>query len=156
MNWALAAREVLALILCEALLPLTVDMAHLVAVLIVGTVTIANTGVDRVTSSLLTIVHTHLESRFQKHGQQVDEVLRPTHIGNLSLALLVAFPLLCTLVEDFFVANRAHLLGIAVLYIESILTLEEDISGKLFGQLALVLLLEVHESLLGARNDLDT
>lgn len=146
----------LIVILCEALLPLTVGMAHLVTILIVGTTTIAHTRIHRVTSSLLAIVHTHLECRFQKHSQQVNEILGSTHVGKLSLALLTAFPLLSTLVEDLLIANGTHFFWIAVLYIESILTLEKDIPCELLGQLALVLFLEVDESLLGVRNDLDS
>ena len=57
---------------------------------------------------------------------------------------------------NLFIAYRAHLLGIAILYVESILTLEEYISRELLGKLALILFLEVDEGLLSSWDHLDT
>jgi len=71
------------------------------------------------------------------------------------LVLLVLLFLLSSLVYDFLVPNEAHLFGVAVLHVQSKLRLEEHIACEVFGLLALVLLVEVHEGLLGARNDLD-
>lgn len=48
-----------------------------------------------------------------------------------------------------------HLLWIAVLNVESILTLEEDVTSKLFGSLALILLFEVDKGLLSPWNNHD-
>jgi hypothetical protein len=56
---------------------------------------------------------------------------------------------------DLLVADGAHLLGVTILYIESILTLEEYISCKLFGKFALILLLEIDEGLLSTRDHFD-
>ena len=69
--------------------------------------------------------------------------------------MLVLFSLLSLLVKDFFVPDLPHFFWVAVLDIECILLFEKDISGELFGDLALVLLLEVDEGLLSIRNDLD-
>jgi len=71
------------------------------------------------------------------------------------LILLVLFLFLSSLVDNLFVSNETHLLWVAVLNIESKLGLEQHISSKVFGHLALVLLVKVHEGLLGTRNNLD-
>lgn len=68
---------------------------------------------------------------------------------------MVTFFVLGFLVVVLLISDASHLLGVAVLDKEWILRLEEDIFRKLFGILALVLLLEVNESLLGVRNYLD-
>ena len=69
--------------------------------------------------------------------------------------MLVLFSLLCLLVEDLLVPDLSHFLWIAVFDIECILLFEKDISGKLFGNFALVLLLKVDKGLLRSGNDLD-
>ena len=132
--------------------------AHLVILMmiVVGTTSIIHLGVHRMTPSLLMALDTHLESRFEKHGQQIDQILGTTHVGKLRLTLLIALPLLSSFVMNLFIAYRAHLLGIAVLHVESILTLEEYISRELLGKLALILFLEVDEGLLSSRDHLDT
>jgi hypothetical protein len=59
------------------------------------------------------------------------------------------------LIEDFFVPNLPHFFWVAVLDVECKLLLEENISGELFGNFALVLLFEVDESLLSAWDELN-
>ena len=81
--------------------------------------------------------------------------MRTVQALNLCLGLLVLFTLLCLLVEDLLVSDLSHFLWIAILDVEWILLLEKDISSKLFGSLALILLLEVDEGLLFAWHDLD-
>lgn len=68
---------------------------------------------------------------------------------------MIALPLLSSFVEDLLIADGTHLLGIAILNVESILTLEEHISCELLCQLTLVLLLKVDEGLLSTWDDFD-
>ena len=96
-----------------------------------------------------------VESRLEKESQKIDKILRTVQALNLGLSLLVLFALLSLLVEDLLVSDLSHFLWIAILDVEWILLLEKDISCKLFGSLALILLLEVDEGLLGAWHDLD-
>ena len=96
-----------------------------------------------------------VESRLEKKSQKIDKILRTVQALNLGLGLLVLFTLLCLLVEDLLVSDLSHFLWIAILDVEWILLLEKDISSKLFGSLALILLLEVDEGLLSAWHDLD-
>lgn len=81
--------------------------------------------------------------------------MRTVEASNLSLGLLVLLSILSLLVKDLLISDLPHLLRIAVLDVERIVTLEKNIFGKLFGKLALVLLLEVDESLGGSWHDLD-
>ena len=97
-----------------------------------------------------------VESWLQKESQKIDEILRTVQALNLSLSLLVLFSLLSFLVEDFFVPDLPHFFWIAVLDIECILLFEKDISGELFCDLALVLLLKVDEGLLRSFHHLDS
>lgn len=69
--------------------------------------------------------------------------------------MLVLLLVLGSFVNELLVSDESHLFGIAVLNIESKLRLEEHITSKVFGHLALVLLLKVDEGLLSIRNDLD-
>lgn len=69
--------------------------------------------------------------------------------------LLVLFLFLSTLVDDLFVSDCSHFLGVAVLNVKSKLTLEQHVASKVFGELALVLLVEVDKGLLRSWNDLD-
>jgi hypothetical protein len=71
------------------------------------------------------------------------------------LVLLVLLLFLGPLVNDLFVPDQSHLLGVAVLDVESKLGLEQDVASEVFGHLALILFVEVHEGLLGSRDDLD-
>lgn len=103
-----------------------------------------------VSSSIL-----ELESWLQEKCQQVDEVLGAIKTSNLGLSLLVLLSLLSPLVEDLLISDLPHLLGVAVLDVECIVALKENIFGKLFGKLALVLLLEVDECLGRSWNNLD-
>lgn len=73
----------------------------------------------------------------------------------MGLVLLVPLPVLGSLVVQLLISDLPHLLWVAVLDVESILGLEEDVSGELLRGLALVLLFEIHEGLLGVRNDLN-
>jgi hypothetical protein len=97
-----------------------------------------------------------VESWLQKESQKIDEILRTVQALNLSLSLLVLFSLLSFLVENFFVPDLPHFFRIAVLDIECILLFEKDISGELFCDLALVLLLKVDEGLLRSFHHLDS
>lgn len=96
-----------------------------------------------------------LESWLQQESEEIDEVLRTVQPRDLGLSLLVLLAILSLLVEDLLISDLPHLLGIAVLNIESIIALEENILGELLGLLALVLLVEVDESLLGPWHNLD-
>lgn len=108
------------------------------------------TGPILVASSLV-----ELESWLEEKSQEIYQVLGPIETSNLGLSLLVLLSFLGPLVEDLLISDLSHLLGVAVFNIESIVALEEDILRKLFGQLALVLLLKVDEGLGGSRNNLD-
>lgn len=104
------------------------------------------------------LVHTsliELKSRLEKHGEQVNEILGATQTSNLLLILLVPLFLLGPSINELFISDESHFLWVAVLHIESILTLEEYISCKIFCHLALVLFLKVNKGLLSARNDLN-
>ena len=96
-----------------------------------------------------------IESRLEKESQKIDKILRTVQALNLGLSLLVLFALLSLLVEDLLVPDLSHFLWVAILDVEWILLLEKDISSEFFGSLALILLLEVDEGLLGAWHDLD-
>jgi hypothetical protein len=104
---------------------------------------------------LIALVLVKVEGWLQQESQQVNEVLGAVETSDLSLGLLVLLSVLSLLVEDLLIADLPHLLGVAVLNIEGVVALEEDVFGELFGSLALVLLLEVDESLLGSRDNLD-
>ena len=54
------------------------------------------------------------------------------------------------LIKNLFVSDLSHFLWVTVFDIECVLLLKEDISGELFGDLALVLLLKVYEGLLSS------
>jgi len=97
-----------------------------------------------------------LESGLQKHSEQVNQVLRAVKTSKLDLTRLVFLALLCLLVINLLISNGAHLFRVAILDVERILALEEDVTCELLGQLALVLLLEVHESLLRTVDECDT
>ena len=122
-------------------------------------------GVHLTTSSAVHAVHAvgsslraslvELEGRLEKHGEQINEVLRATQASQLLLVTLALLLLHGSLVDDLFISDESHLLGVAVLNIQSILRLEQHISCKILRHLALVLLLEVHKGLLGSMNDLD-
>ena len=94
-----------------------------------------------------------LEGWLEEKSQQVNEILRAVQTRDLSLTLLIAFAILCFLVMNFFITDRTHLFWIAVLNVESILTLEEDVTCKFFGHFALVLLLEIDEGLLSVSDN---
>ena len=96
-----------------------------------------------------------LESWLQEKSQEVDEILRSVEASNLGLGLLVLLSILSFLVKDLLISDLPHFLRIAVLDVERIVALEENIFGKLFGKLTLILLLEVDESLGGSWHDLD-
>lgn len=96
-----------------------------------------------------------MEGWFQKQSENVNDVLRTTQTCKLSLTLLVLSLFHGSLITNLFVSENPHFPGIAILCIERIGRLEKCISGKLFGLLAVILLVEVHEGLLGSRNDLD-
>jgi hypothetical protein len=68
---------------------------------------------------------------------------------------LVLLAILGLLVEYLLISDLPHLFGIAVLNIESVVAFEQHVLGELLGLLALILLLEVDESLLGPWHDLD-
>ena len=104
---------------------------------------------------LIPSILVELEGRLQEKSQEVNEVLGTIKTSNLSLSLLVLLSILSPLVEDLLISDLPHLLGVAVFNIESIIALEEDILRKLFGQLALVLLLKVDEGLSGSRDNLE-
>ena len=74
--------------------------------------------------------------------------------GDLSLVLLISLSVLSSLVVKLLVSDLPHLLWIAVLDVESILGLEEHVSGELLRSLTLILFLEVDEGLLGVWNNL--
>lgn len=112
--------------------------------------------VERLRSPLLaTRTLVELECWLQKHGEQVDQVLRAVEAGNLSLVLLVLPLVLGSLVHELLISYESHFLWVAVFNVESILRLKKHITSKVFGHLALILLFEVHKGLLGARNDLN-
>ena len=115
-------------------------------------------GVERVRPSLLVRSSSvvELEGGLEEESQQVDEVLRAVETGDLCLILLVLLSLLSLPVVELLVSDRSHLLGIAVLDVKSVLTLEEHVSGEVFGHPALILLFEVHECLLCALDHVDT
>lgn len=114
--------------------------------------------VARLRASILEIVEVavHLEGRLQQHRQQVDDVLRATETCDLSLVLAILLLLLSSLVVDLLIANGPHLLGVAILSVQRILSFEQHVSRVFFGNFALVLLLEVDEGLLGSRDHFDT
>lgn len=91
-----------------------------------------------------------LECRLQQKSQQVDEVLRAVETCNLRLTLLISLAILRLLVVYLLIADGAHLLRIAILDVERVLTLEEHIPSEFLRHLALVLLFEVDEGLLRA------
>lgn len=97
-----------------------------------------------------------LEGRLEEERQQVDQVLRAIETGNLCLILLVLLSFLGLPVVELLISDRPHLLWVTVLNVESVLALEEYVSGEVFGQSALVLLLEVDEGLLCALDHVDT
>ena len=66
------------------------------------------------------------------------------------MILLVLLSLLSLPVIVLLVSDGPHLLGIAVLDVECVLALEEDVPGEVLGHPALVLLLKVDEGLLSA------
>ena len=74
--------------------------------------------------------------------------------GDLSLVLLVSLSVLSSLIMKLLISDLPHLLWIAVLDVESILGLEEHVSGELLRSLTLILFLEVDEGLLGVWNNL--
>ena len=104
---------------------------------------------------LITLILVKVEGWLQHESEQVDEVLGAVEASDLSLGLLVLLSVLRLLVEDLLIADLPHLLWVAVLNIEGVVALEEDVFGELFGSLALVLLLKVDEGLLGSRDNLD-
>lgn len=91
----------------------------------------------------------------QKHREDVNDVLGPIQVCQLSLLPLSLSLLHGKLVLQFLSSNDAHFLGIAVLGVERVEGFEESVTGKLLGKSAVILLVKVHESLLSARNDLD-
>ena len=106
-------------------------------------------------SVLSSTVLVELECWLQEKSQEIYEILGPIKASNLSLGLLVLLSFLSPFVEDLLISDLPHLLGVAVFNIESIVALEQDVLGKLFGQLALVLLLEVDEGLGGSWDNLN-
>ena len=106
-------------------------------------------------SILISSILVELEGRLQEKSQKVNEVLGSIETSNLSLSLLVLFSVLSPLVEDLLISDLPHLLWVAIFNIESIIALEENILRKLFGQLALILLLKVDESLGGSWDNHD-
>lgn len=100
--------------------------------------------VERLSSPLLT-TRTLIELKcwLQQHGEQVNQVLRTIEACYLSLVLLVLLLILSSLIHKLLISNESHFLWVAVFHVESILRLEEHIASKVFGHLALVLLLEV-------------
>ena len=66
------------------------------------------------------------------------------------MILLILLSFLSPAVKELLVSDGSHLLGVAVLHIESILTLEEYIPRKIFSHAALILFFEVDEGLLSA------
>ena len=97
-----------------------------------------------------------LEGGLEQERQQVDQVLRAIETGDLCLILLVFLSLLSLSVVELLVSYCSHLLWIAVLDVESVLTLEEYVPGKVFGHPALILLFEVDEGLLCALDHVHT
>ena len=76
--------------------------------------------------------------------------MRAVETLNLLLVLLILLSFLSLAVKELLVSDGSHLLGIAILNIESILTLEEHIPCKIFSHAALILFFEVDEGLLSA------
>jgi hypothetical protein len=113
--------------------------------------------VQRVRPSLLvgSASVVELEGGLEQERQQVDQVLRAIETGDLCLILLAFLSLLSLPVVELLVSYCSHLLWIAVLDVESVLTLEEYVPGKVFGHPALILLFEVDKGLLSARNNLN-
>lgn len=96
-----------------------------------------------------------LECWLKEKSQKINEILGAIKTSNLSLSLLILFSVLSPLIENLLISDLPHLLWVAIFNIEGIIALKEDILRKLFGQLALVLLLEVDKGLGGSRDDLD-
>lgn len=139
----------------EVLVLATSELVHLQAL------TIVLRGVHRVEgvrASLLvgSASVVELEGGLEEECQEVDEVLRAIETGNLCLILLILLSLLSLPVVELFISDRPHLLWVAVLHVESVLALEEYVSGEVFGQSTLVLLLEVDEGLLRALDHVDS
>ena len=146
-------RRLRSLVSAHGILSTLVPVLHLVAthlrLLVLTSVVLALSIVNRVETvgSPLVLILVQLEGGLEQESQQVDQVLRTIETGDLGLVLLGS------LVVDLLVSDGPHLFGVAVLHVESVLALEEYISSKLLGQLALVLLLKVDEGLLSALDD---
>ena len=97
-----------------------------------------------------------LEGGLEEKGEEVDQVLRAVETCDLCLILLVLLSLLSLPVVELFISDRPHLLWVAVFDVESVLALEEYISGKFLGQSTLVLLLEIDKGLLRALDHVDS
>jgi hypothetical protein len=104
---------------------------------------------------MLTRALVEVEGWFEEKCEKVDQVLLASKTSQLSLSLLVLLLVLGLFVKELLIPDLAHLFGVAVLNVQSILRLEEDILCEFSCKLALVLLLKVDEGLLSARNDLD-
>ena len=106
-------------------------------------------------TSLLARSLIELEGRLEQKSQKIDKILGAVQTCNLRLVLLISLSILSPLVVKLLISDLPHLLWVAVLDVESILGLEEDISGKLLRSLTLVLLFEIDEGLLSVWNDLN-
>jgi hypothetical protein len=97
-----------------------------------------------------------VECRLEKKSEKIYEILRSIHTLKLGLCGLILLSLLSSLVIQLLISDLSHLLWIAVLDIKSILALEQNVSSKLFRNLALILLFEVDEGLLCSWNHDDS
>ena len=82
--------------------------------------------------------------------------MRSIHTLKLSLCGLILLSFLSSLVIQLFISDLSHLLWIAVLDIKGILALEQNVSSKLFRNLALILLFNFDEGLLCSLNHDDS
>lgn len=103
--------------------------------LIVSAVMTSRLGVR---PSLISVWLLELESRLQKHREDINDVLGTLHALYLSLSLLILPSLLSLLVNVLFGPHRSHLFWIAVLSIERIRRFEESVLRKFPGKFAVV------------------
>ena len=75
-------------------------------------------------ATLVLSVGGHLHSRAQKCSKEVDQILRARNLLDLLLLLSLLLPLLSLLVKNLLVADLTHLLRVAVLGVEVVLTLK--------------------------------
>jgi len=150
--WTLVIAPVVNISLLTLMLSLMVEASSIHTT----SLTTTKASIERLRSSLLaTRTLIELESRFEQHSEQINQVLRAIETGYLCLVLLILLLVLRSLVHKLFISNESHLFWVAVLNIEGILRLEQHIASKVFCHFALILLLEVNKSLLGSRNDLN-